>query len=199
MTMNNPSLNDYTIHNLIEQRWSPRAFDNKLVAAEKIGSILEAARWAPSAFNEQPWRFIVGQKGDATYDNILNSLIEWNQLWAGKAPVLILNIAKKTFTHNNKPNVTFKYDLGQAVGLMIMEIVNQGLVSHQMSGFDPKKASELLNIPNDYQAVSVTAIGYMGNIENLSEDMAKIETKPRERKNLTDLVYSGKFGNPIEL
>jgi len=197
--MNNPSLNDNKIHNLIEQRWSPRAFDSEMVEAEKIGSILEAARWSPSAFNEQPWRFMVGQKGDATYDNILSSLDEWNQLWAGKAPLLILNIAKKTFTHNGKPNVTFKYDLGQSMGAMILEIVNQGLVSHQMSGFNPSVASELLSIPDDYQPVSIIAVGYMGSIDDLPEEIAKIETKPRERKKLSDLVFAGKFGNSMEL
>lgn len=196
--MNNPAIVNHNIHSLIKQRWSPRAFENKPVELSKIQSILEAARWAPSAFNEQPWRYMVGIKGDSTYDGILSSLVEWNQLWAGKAPVLILNIAKKTFTHNDKPNVTFKYDLGQSVGLMIIEIVNQGLVSHQMSGFDPAIASERLNIPEDYQPVSVTALGYHGNIEDLSEDFAKIEAKPRERKELETIVFSKEFGKPMK-
>ena len=180
--MEKPAHNNYAIHKNIEQRWSPRAFSAKQVEKEKLNSVLEAARWAPSAFNEQPWRFIVGQRGESTYESILKTLVDWNQLWAGKAPVLILNIAKKTFTHNNTPNVTFKYDLGQAVGLMILEVVNQGLVSHQMSGFDSVMAAELFNIKDDYQVVSVTAIGYQGNFDDLPEDMAKMESSPRERK-----------------
>ena len=186
--------NNYTIHKNIEQRWSPRAFSEKQVEKEKLNSILEAARWAPSAFNEQPWRFIVGQRGNSTYDSILKTLVDWNQLWAGKAPVLILNIAKKTFTHNNTPNVTFKYDLGQAVGLMILEVVNQGLVSHQMSGFDSVMAADLLKVPDDYQVVSVTAIGYLGNIDDLPEDMAKMESSPRERKDIGSMVFYEEFG-----
>lgn len=197
--MINPTNNKYSIQSNAKQRWSPRAFSSAPVENDKVNSLLEAARWAPSAFNEQPWRFIIGKKGDSTYNHILSSLIEWNQSWAGKAPILVLNIAKKTFSHNNEPNVTFKYDLGQAVGHMILEVVNQGLVSHQMSGFNPEKAAELLNIPDDYQPVSVTAIGYLGDVNDLSKDMAEIETKPRERKELTTIVFSGEFGKSIEL
>lgn len=192
--MNKETLNNFPVADQIKSRWSPRSFSSKSVEEEKISSITEAARWAPSAFNEQPWRFIVGRKGTSTYEMILNSLVEWNQKWAGAAPVLILNVAKKTFTHNNKPNVTFKYDLGQAVAFMAIEIVNQGLVSHQMSGFDPEKAANLLQIPDDYQAVSITAIGYQGKADDLHADYREIEMKPRERNNIEDIVFNNKFG-----
>jgi len=197
--MKNPSTNNYSVNELIKQRWSPRAYSSRPVEKEKLQSILEVARWAPSAFNEQPWRFIVGQKGDSTYDDILSTLVDWNILWAGKAPVLILNLAKKTFSHNDKPNVTFKYDLGQAVGFMILEAVNQELYTHQMSGFDAQKAVELFNIPDDFQAVSVTAIGYYGNVNDLPKDMAEMEIKPRVRKELVELVFSEKFSKNFEL
>lgn len=196
--MQNPTNNNHPLNELIKQRWSPRAFSAKSVEKEKIKSILEAARWAPSAFNEQPWRFIVGEKGGSTYDSILSTLVDWNILWAGNAPVLILNIAKKTFTHNAKPNVTFKYDLGQAVGLMITEAVDKGLYTHQMSGFDADKAAELFNIPDDFQAVSVTALGYYGNADELPKDMAEMETKPRERKEFKDVVFGEKFGESYD-
>jgi len=192
--MDKPSNNNYPVNNLIMNRWSPRAFSNQLVEKEKIFSILEAARWAPSAFNEQPWRFIVGQNGDEAYNKIFGSLVEWNQQWAKSVPVLILNIAKKTFTHNGTQNVTFKYDLGQAVGQMILEVVNQGLVSHQMTGFDPDKAAAALNVPDDFQVVSVTAIGYQGEMENLPEQFAKIEVNKRERKDLDTIAFKDKFG-----
>ena len=197
--MQNPTNNNYPVNNLVRQRWSPRAFSSKLVENEKLHSILEAARWAPSAYNEQPWRFIVGQKGNNTYDNILSSLVDWNILWAGKAPVLILNLAKKTFTHNGSQNVTFKYDLGQSVGIMILEAVNQGLYTHQMSDFDTQKAADLFNIPDDFQAVSITAIGYDGNVNDLPEDMAEMETKPRKRNELKELVFDAKFGKNFKL
>lgn len=196
--MQNPTNNNHPLNELIKQRWSPRAFSAKSVEKEKIKSILEAARWAPSAFNEQPWRFIVGEKGGSTYDSILSTLVDWNILWAGNAPVLILNIAKKTFTHNAKPNVTFKYDLGQAVGLMITEAVDKGLYTHQMSGFNADKAAELFNIPDDFQAVSVTALGYYGNADELPKDMAEMETKPRERKEFKDVVFGEKFGESYD-
>jgi len=192
--MNKETLNNFPVADHIKSRWSPRSFISKPVEEEKISSITEAARWAPSAFNEQPWRFIVGRKGTNTYEMILSSLVEWNQKWAGAAPLLILNIGKKTFTHNDKPNVTFKYDLGQAVAFMAIEIVNQGLVSHQMSGFDPEKAAELLEIPDDYQAVSITAIGYQGKADELPADFREIEMKPRERNNIKDIVFNNKFG-----
>ncbi len=197
--MKKPSINNFQINTIIEQRWSPRAFSNQEVENHKLQSILESARWAPSAFNEQPWRFIVGHKGDDAYNKILSSLVDWNKLWASNAPILILNLAKKTFTHNGSQNVTFKYDLGQAVGIMILEAVNQGLFTHQMSGFDADKSVELFNIPNDFQAVSITAIGYYGNIDKLPKDIAEMETKPRERKELKDIVFGKEFSNGIEL
>jgi len=196
--MQNPTNNNYPVNNLVKQRWSPRAFSTNPVEKEKLQSILETARWAPSAFNEQPWRFILGEKGDSAYDSILSTLVDWNILWAGNAPVLILNLAKKTFTHNSKPNVTFKYDLGQAVGLMLTEAVDKGLYTHQMSGFDANKAAELFNIPDDFQAVSVTAIGYYGNVDELPKDMAEMETKPRERMEFKDMVFGEKFGESYE-
>ena len=192
--MNKPTLNNYPINDLIKNRWSPRAFSEKPIEEEKLTSLFEAARWAPSAFNEQPWRFIVGQKGSETYDKILQSLVEWNQQWAGKAPVLVLNIISKTFSHNGKPNATAQYDLGQAVAFMLTEAVNQGLISHEMSGFDAKEAARLLQIPDDFQAVSVTAIGYYGDAGLLPEDMQQSEMEERKRRNLNEMVFTGKFG-----
>ncbi len=192
--MKKPTQNDYPINELLKHRWSPRAFSEKPVEKEKLQNIFESARWAPSAFNEQPWRFIAGIKGDKTWDLILKTLVEWNKKWAGKAPVLILNIGKKTHERNGKNNVTFKYDTGQAVAMMVTEVVNQGLFAHQMSGFDAEKATELFDIPDDYQAISVTAIGYYGDADNLPVDMQKSEKEERKRKLLKETVFSGKFG-----
>ena len=192
--MEKPTNNIYPINDLVKKRWSPRAFGETPVEDEKLKSLFEAARWAPSAFNAQPWRFIIGQKGDETYAKILQSLVEWNQQWAGKAPVLILNIAAKTFSHNGKPNAIAQYDLGQAVAFMLTEAVNQGLVSHEMSGFDAEVAARLLQIPDDFQAVSVTAIGYYGDADLLPEDMLKSEMEERKRMSLDELVYTGDFG-----
>lgn len=187
--MKKPANTHRNISENIKNRWSPGAFDGKPVEEGKLLSILEAGRWAASAFNEQPWRFAVGKKGDEKYNKILVSLIEWNQQWAGKAPVLILNLTKKTFTRNGKPNATALYDLGQAVAGVAIEAVNQGLVSHQMSGFDAEKARTSLGIPDDFQAVSVMALGYYGVAEELSEDMQQMEISARERKAGEDLLF----------
>ncbi len=197
--MKNPTLNNYKINALAEQRWSPRAFSNRIVESNKIKSILEAARWAPSAFNEQPWRFIIGQKGNNTYKKILSTLVDWNKLWASNAPVLILNMAKKTFAHNGKQNITFKYDLGQAVGIMILEAVNQGLFTHQMTGFNADTATILFSVPDDYQVVSVTALGYGGNVDDLPKEIAGMETKLRERNSLNKIAFSSIFGESFNL
>ena len=175
------------IHPLIRQRWSPRAFKNEMVAEEKLMAVVEAGRWAASAFNEQPWRFVIGRRGDDNYQHILSSLVEWNQTWAGKAPILILNLAKQTFTHNGKANVTASYDLGQAVANMVLEAIHQGLDAHQMSGFDAQKAAKVLHIDDDFLPVSVTALGYSGKADDLPDDMAKMETKTRERKPIQNL------------
>ena len=192
--MKKPAPVNHTINDHIRNRWSPRAYAETPVDTGKIHSVLEAARWASSAFNEQPWRFIIGVNYDQTHQKITETLVEWNQKWASKAPVLILNIAKRTFSHNSTKNVTHKYDLGQAVANMAIEAVNQGLISHQMSGFDPEKARQLFNIPGDFQAVSVIALGHYGNPDLLPDDMQLAESKPRERKSLNELVFTDSFG-----
>ncbi len=183
----------YPINNLVEQRWSNRAFSPQIVETEKLNSILEAATWAPSAFNEQPWRFIVGQKGSETYSKILNTLVEWNQKWASNANVLILNIAKKNFSKNDNFNPTFEYDLGQAVAFMSLETVNQGLFSHQMTGFDPVKAATDFGLEDGFKVVSVIAIGYYGDAKELPSDMLESENAIRERKDFKSLVLNGDF------
>ncbi len=177
------------ISTIIKNRWSPRAFDSRPVEELKLQAVLEAGRWAASAYNEQPWRFAVGRKGDEKYEKILLSLVEWNRQWAGKAPVLILNLAKKTFSRNGKPNATAWYDLGQAVAQMALEAVNQGLVSHQMSGFHAAEAVRSLGISEDFQAVSVMALGYYGRVETLPEDMRETELALRRRKGMEELLF----------
>ena len=195
--MQKPAITNIDINNLSKNRWSPRAFSNKPVEPEKITALLEAARWSPSAFNEQPWRFIVGKKEDDTWNNILKSLIEWNQQWAKTAPLLVLNIARINFTHNNTPNDVALYDLGQAVAAMTLEGVHQNLFSHQMTGFDGVLVEKLFNIPEGYKAVSVTAFGYYGNPQDIPDDIAKMETNERSRKEIREIVFSTSFGKEL--
>jgi len=185
MSQNHPT----EIHSIIRHRRSPRTFQNRPIPEEKLMALVEAARWSASAFNEQPWRFVIGRQGDEKYKKILSSLVEWNQKWAGKAPVLILNLAKQNFSHNRQPNGTANYDLGQAVATMSLEAVHQGLVAHQMSGFDAKAAASALKIDDEYLPVSVTAIGFEGSVEDLPEDLAALETKTRERKTIDEILF----------
>jgi len=197
--MKKPIVSKHKINSLIKYRWSPRAFDDRELEKEKIWRILEAALWAPSAFNEQPWRFMVGLKGSESYEKVLSTLGEWNQKWAGNASMLVLNMAKKTFTHNNKPNVTYKYDLGQAVAFMCLEAMNLGIFSHQMSGFSPEKAGQLFQIPEDFEPVSVTAFGYYGDPKTLPEDMYKSEIAERNRKSVDQMFFTDSFGKESTL
>lgn len=193
--MQKPAKTKTPIHAIIAQRWSPRVFSNQVVEEDAISALLEAARWSSSAFNEQPWRFMVGKKGEETWNKILETLVEWNQQWAKTAPLLVLNIAKLNFTHNNKPNDVAEYDLGQAVATMVLEAVDRGLFSHQMTGFDSDKAAEVFNIPEGYKAVSVTAFGYYGNPDDIPGDIAKLEANERSRNELKEMAFRGTFGN----
>ncbi|NOR87791.1 MAG: nitroreductase [Bacteroidales bacterium] len=178
------------INEMSQYRWSPRSFETKTIEKDKLMSIMESARWTASAFNEQPWRFIIGFNGDDTFNKILETMVEFNQNWAKNASVLVLNIYKNNFTHNNTPNVTAQYDLGQAVGSYCLETVNQGLVAHQMSGFDTKKADLGFKLGDEYTSLSVTAIGYLGKPDALPEDLLKIELQNRMRKTVDSIVFT---------
>lgn len=197
--MDNPANNKFPIYPLIRKRWSPRAFSKKPVEKEKLQSLFEAARWAPSSMNEQPWRFIVGQKGDETWEKIYNSLVEFNKTWTIHTPVLVVNLGKKTFAYNGRENITYQYDTGQAVAFMAIEAVNLGLVTHQMGGFYAEKLIDSLAIPEDFKPISIAAIGYQGDPEKLSEDLYKSEFRKRERHNLNAQVFGGKFGEASKL
>ncbi len=183
----------YKINTLMEHRWSPRSMVPETVDTEKILTILESARWSASAFNEQPWRFIVGFRGDETFNKLLGTMVEFNQKWALNASALILNIYKKTFTHNNTPNPTAIYDLGQAVSAYALEAVNQGLVAHQMSGYNALEADKIFGITDDFASVTITAIGFLNMPDALPEELFKIELQNRFRKNLDSLVFTDKF------
>ena len=180
----------HQINEMSLYRWSPRSFDKNPVGKEQAMAIFESARWSASAFNEQPWRFIIGFNGDETFAKIMDALVEFNQSWAKNASALVLNIAKVNFTHNNTPNATAVYDLGQAVGSYCLEAVNQGLVSHQMSGFDIDKANQVFQLGDDYISVSVTAIGHLAKPDDLPEDLFKIELQNRMRKPIEKIVFT---------
>lgn len=176
---------------VIGQRWSPRSFSDREVSAADLRKVFEAARWAPSSSNEQPWRFIVGLPGSATHEKIGSALVPFNQLWAMHAPVLILGVAKKTFSHNNTPNGYALFDLGSASGFMTLQAAGLGLATHQMAGFDKDVIRKALEIPEDFEIGSVMALGYQGEPSALpNEKMLAQELSPRTRKPLEEIVLS---------
>ncbi len=182
----------------ILQRWSPRAFDHREVSREELKKLFEAARWAASSYNEQPWRFIVGFKGDETYRKILDSLIEFNQSWAATAPVLMLSVASRTFARNGSPNQYALHDTGAATAYLSLQATAQGLHTHSMAGFDHQKIRPALGIPEAYEIGAVTAIGYLGEASALPEAMRAMETAPRERKPLSEFTFS-EWDRPLQL
>ena len=149
-----PAETGSAIHDLIRHRWSPRAFDSRSVEQEKLRSLFEAARWAASSYNAQPWYFIVATKDDhENYKKILDCFVEFNQGWAKSAPVLALSVAHMKFEHNGTPNSHAFHDVGQAAAYLALEATNLGLQVHQMAGILPEKAREIFSIPEGYQAV----------------------------------------------
>lgn len=184
---------------IFHERWSPRSFSDRAVSRESLAKVFEAARWAASSYNEQPWRFLVGRRGSATYDKIFESMGEFNQKWAHTAPVLIIGVALTHFSHNNTPNRFALYDLGAAASYMTLEAASLGLATHQMAGFDQDKARELLGVPADYLIGSVIALGYQDEPEKLGDQtLIELEVSPRERKPLREFVLSA-WGEPMDL
>jgi nitroreductase len=185
-----PAPTDHHIHGLISSRWSPRALDpDRPVEREKLESILEAARWAPSCFNDQPWNFLVftAENPDAL-EKARECLSEGNA-WARKAPVLIFSVTRKNFTYNGKPNRFAEHDQGMASVLAALEAVNRGLGFHQMAGFSRKKLAEHFPIPEDHEVMAAVAVGYPGKIADLPPDKRESETAPRERRPQTAFVH----------
>jgi nitroreductase len=180
-------------------RWSPRSFADRDVSPADLRTVFEAARWAASSFNEQPWRFIVGLRNSLTYKKIFSTLIGFNQNWAGAAPVLILGAAKTKFSHNGADNRNALYDLGAASSYLTLQAASLGLTTHQMAGFDPAAARQALEIPEDYTFGAVIALGYQGEPSALPHpDLIAQETAPRTRKQLSEFVLSS-WGTPANL
>jgi nitroreductase len=175
----------------IHQRWSARAFSDRQVGAAELVSVFDAARWAPSSGNGQPWRFLAGQLGDSTYGKILSALVDFNKSWASKAPVLILGTALSINPKNRNPNAYALFDLGAASFSIALQAESMGLTAHQMAGFDHEAARTALAIPEEYALGSVIALGYPGEPSALAnEELKKRELAPRERKPLSEIVFA---------
>lgn len=183
------------INKLITDRFSPVAFAPGAVGEDKVKRLFEAARWAPSSRNEQPWRFIYAHRNDAVFEDMLNTLVDENRIWAQNAPLLILSIAKTTFSHNGKPNQYAFHDTGMAVANLLIQATDMGLYVHQMGGYDKEMARKNLNIPEEYAPVAMIAVGYLGNTDNLSEDLQKREQSKRERMPLDKIVFENRWAD----
>jgi nitroreductase len=193
--MRNPAPTDVPVHELVRERWSPRAFSDKPVPANVLRGLFEAARWAPSSFNTQPWAYIVATKGDKeNFDKIVGTMVEFNQGWTQHVPVVALSIAQVT-NKEGKPNRHAFHDVGSASAQLTVQAVSQGLFVHQMSGFDPAKARQVFDIPADWEAVAAMAIGYPGDPASLPDKLKQRELAPRTRKPLSEFVMAGRWGH----
>jgi nitroreductase len=184
---------EYPILDVIKQRWSTRAYTQKELNDNEVNTLFEAARWAASCFNEQPWRFVFAKHGTAAFDNLLVPLVEFNQNWAKNASLLVYNIVSENFEKNNKVNAHAEHDLGLALGNLTTQATAMGLNVHLMAGLDFAKAKTALNIPDGYKVVSAMAIGYVKNESEMSEEEKKNEFGAQQRKPLTSIISEGSF------
>jgi nitroreductase len=188
---------DHPILDLLAQRWSTRAFADRSVDRGTLASLFEAARWAPSSGNGQPWSFLVATKDDPAEHDRLASVLNPGNAWAHKAPVLALSVA--TLDRSERPNRHAYHDLGLATENLVIQAVSVGLSVHMMAGFNVDMAREVLQIPARHDPVAMIAIGYPGHPGSLPEDLQKKDLAPRARKPVGQFVFRGKFGQPAEL
>jgi nitroreductase len=185
----------HPIQDFVAKRWSPYGFADRDVPEADLHSLFEAARWAASAFNEQPWSYIVATKTqEAEFTRVLSCLVEANQSWAKAAPVLALGVATLNFKRNNKPNHVAFHDLGLATGNLVAEATARGLCVHQMSGILPDHAREIYDIPEGSETVTGIAIGYAGDPEAFPKVIQERDSTPRERKPQRDFVFGASWG-----
>ncbi len=178
---------------LIRHRRSRRAYSDQPIEPDKIRSLFEAARWAPSSMNDQPWTYIYATKGQALWEKLFDSLNESNKTWAKHAQLLVLSLARKTFAISGRPNAEAKYDLGAANAFLTLQATHLGLNIHQMGGYDRQKAIVNLNIPDSYDLGVIMAIGYQGDHGRLSENLRQREVAPRQRYVQNEFVMNKAF------
>jgi nitroreductase len=198
--MKKPVTTQAPVHDIIANRWSPRAYDaSKPVSQAQIISMLEAARWAPSCFGDEPWRFIVWDKNKdvAAWEKAFDCIVQGNQGWAKDAPVFVLICAGTLFEQNQKPNRWGAYDTGAAAVSLSLQATSMGLVTHQMGGFDGEKTRAAFNIPEQFEMMSMMAVGYIADVDALPEEAKERTLAPRKRKPLGELFYEGVWNQSI--
>lgn len=195
-----PAKTSVPIDPLIAGRWSGRALDpDKSVTRDKIIAMLEAARWAPSCYNDQPWRFIVWDRGteEESWQKAFECLAEGNQSWVGNAQVLIAAIAGSRFSRNDKPNRWGQYDTGAAALNLFLQATSLGLMAHEMGGFNVDRLRETFGIPDEYTPMAMIAVGYQADPETLADQMKAMELADGERAPLEEHFFEGTWGNGI--
>src|SRR5262245_18733611 len=197
---NKQAVTDHPVHELTARRWSPYAFADKPVSAADLRSLFEAARWAASSYNEQPWSYLVATRDDAEgFARLLSCLVEANRVWAKNAPVLALGCTSLRFALNDKPNAAAQHDLGLAAAALTFEATARGLMVHQMIGILPDRARELYAVPEGVLPLTGLAIGYLGDPGDLPEHLRPRDLSPRQRKPLAQFVFAGRWGEASPL
>ncbi len=199
--MHKPATSQVPIHEIIANRWSGRAYDaSQVISQTHIIAMLEAARWAPSCYGDQPWRFVLCNKSAdlAAWQQAFECLAPSNQAWAKDAPALILACANTLFNHNQQPNRWAQYDTGAAVENLCLQASSMGLMTHQMGGFNAELSREKFNIPVQFTPMVMISVGVAAEIATLSGDILARETAPRSRRLLSELVFSGAWGQGID-
>ncbi len=183
---------EYEVDEIFLKRWSPRAMSGEDISHDELMSLFEAAKWAPSSFNNQPWRFLYARRGTENWELFFNLPVEGNKAWAKNAAALIVIVSKKTLDHNGNPSRTHSFDTGAAWQNLALQGSLKGLVVHGMQGFDYDKAKELLNIPEGYEVEAMIAVGKPGKKEELPERLQQREI-PSGRKKISEIVLEGRF------
>ncbi|MEP6922068.1 MAG: nitroreductase family protein [bacterium] len=183
---------DHPVDKIFLDRWSPRAMSGEPVSQEDLMTLFEASRWAPSSYNNQPWRMLYAHRDTAHWSLFFGLLVPGNQAWAKDAGALVLFISKKTFDYNGKPSITHRFDAGAAWENLALQGSLKGLVVHGMQGFDYERTRTELQIPEDFQVEAMIAIGHPGPLENLPEDIRKKEA-PSDRRKLEQTICEGPF------
>ncbi len=194
MSQNQPRTSTFDIHPLILNRWSSRSMTGEELSDDIIMSLFEAARWAPSSYNNQPWRFIYAKRNSEHWDSLFNLLLEGNKKWAENAAVLVVVVSRKNFEYNEKFSVTHQFDAGAAWENLALEAFSRNLVCHGMQGFDYEKTRIVLEVPDNFDVMAMIAVGKRGPKEYLSEELQSKEI-PNDRKPLPEIVMEGKFIN----
>ncbi|MFA6992188.1 MAG: nitroreductase family protein [Candidatus Gracilibacteria bacterium] len=191
--------NQYPINELIKKRWSPLAFDSKPIESDKIKSLFEAMRWAPSSYNEQPWRVIYATKDRPEDFEKMASLLMAGNSWARNAYMLLIVCSMPTFEHNGKNNRHNQYDAGAGAENLFLQAVSMDLIAHEMAGFYVEKAYDTLGIPKEINILSMIAVGYPSNSKSLPDDIKERQNQPRERSLQSEFVFRGKWANQKNL